>query len=179
MDSEESEGQGPELYEALGRVIQVLRTDRELDRKDLAERSGVSYSYLTAIENGNRSPSPAVLQAIAQALGLHAHELLASAESRQARGRLYARTAARSAAPARRTQAATRERRWHPEGPAPAWVSESELDQLERQLAPMAPPTRSPIGFRLALDELLPHLSASDLEMLLTLARRLAERRSR
>lgn len=177
MGSEESEGQGLELYEALGRTIHVLRTDRELDRKDLAARSGVSYSYLTAIENGTRNPSPAVLQAIAQALGLRAHELLASAERRQARGRLHARTPARSGAPARTTQATTRERPWYPDKPA-AWVSESQLDQLEQELAPTAPATRSPIGFRLALDELLPHLSASDLEMLLTLARRLAERRS-
>ncbi len=60
----------------------MLRTDQSLDRKDLADRAGISYSYLAAIENGKKPPSSKVLFAIAGALGLLSHELLASVETR-------------------------------------------------------------------------------------------------
>lgn len=80
----EREQRGPGFYQALGRTIQVIRTDQGLDRKDLAERSGISYSYLAAIENGKKPPSSKVLFRIADALGLRSHELLASVESRWA-----------------------------------------------------------------------------------------------
>ena len=42
---------------ALGRAIKVLRTLQGVDRKDLADSAGLSYSYLAEIENGKKSPS--------------------------------------------------------------------------------------------------------------------------
>ena len=68
------EREHPEFYEALGRTVQVLRTDQGLDRRDLADRAGISYSYLAAIENGKKPPSSKVLFSIAGALGLLSHE---------------------------------------------------------------------------------------------------------
>lgn len=68
--------------DALGRTIQVLRTDRGIDRKDLAVQAEISYSYLSAIESGKKQASSAVLRRIAHALGLRSHELFASAEQR-------------------------------------------------------------------------------------------------
>ena len=68
---------------ALGRAIKVLRTLQGIDRKDLADRAGLSYSYLAEIENGKKSPSASAQKAIADALGLlvgdlhvHAKKLL-------------------------------------------------------------------------------------------------------
>ena len=70
---------------ALGHTIKVLRTDRGVERKDLADRAGISYSHLASIEAGQKQPSPQVLSAIAEALGIAAHELLESVEHRRRR----------------------------------------------------------------------------------------------
>jgi transcriptional regulator with XRE-family HTH domain len=72
----------PGFYEALGHAITVLRTEQRIDRRALAERIGISYSYLAGIENGKKKPSSSVLLALAEALGLRSHELLAEAEAR-------------------------------------------------------------------------------------------------
>jgi transcriptional regulator with XRE-family HTH domain len=50
-----------------------------MDRKDLAEAAGISYSYLSAIESGQKIPSPKLEEAIAAALGVPASEILAMA----------------------------------------------------------------------------------------------------
>lgn len=67
-------------YEAVGRAIKVLRAERGLGRKDLAKGSGVSYPYLTEIENGKKRPSSKALLLIAEALGVLPYELLQNAE---------------------------------------------------------------------------------------------------
>ena len=64
----------------LGRAIRLLRTARDLGRRALAERAGLSYSYLSEIETGKKVPSAKSLGAIAGALGLPPHELLATAD---------------------------------------------------------------------------------------------------
>jgi transcriptional regulator with XRE-family HTH domain len=74
-----------EFAAALGHTIKVLRTDRGIERKDLADRSGLSYSHLAAIEAGQKQPSPQALVAIADALGIKSHELLESVELRRER----------------------------------------------------------------------------------------------
>ena len=77
-------GRSPDvnLARALGRTIKVLRTDQGIGRRDLAERAGISYSYLTEIENGRKTPSNSVLGPIADALRVRLHELIADAEDR-------------------------------------------------------------------------------------------------
>jgi transcriptional regulator with XRE-family HTH domain len=69
------------LSEGLGRAIKVLRAGQDLSRHDLAERAGLSYSYLAEIENGAKSPSSRALAAIAEGLGLELHELVEAASS--------------------------------------------------------------------------------------------------
>jgi len=64
---------------ALGRAIKVLRTIRGIDRKDLADRAGLSYSYLAEIENGKKSPSASAQKALADALGVPVRALHAQA----------------------------------------------------------------------------------------------------
>lgn len=70
----------PALGEALGRAIKVIRTAQDLGRRDLADRAGLSYSYLAEIENGRKQASSSAQQAIAGALGIPVSELIAAAE---------------------------------------------------------------------------------------------------
>jgi transcriptional regulator with XRE-family HTH domain len=68
------------FYQALGRAIKVLRTERGLNRREVAEDSEVSYPYLSEIENGRKKPSSRALLAISEALGVRPHEVLETAE---------------------------------------------------------------------------------------------------
>lgn len=74
-----------EFAASLGHTIKVLRTDRGMERKDLADRAGLSYSHLAAIEAGQKQPSPQALVSIADALGMRSAELLESVQQRRER----------------------------------------------------------------------------------------------
>ena len=65
---------------ALGRAIKLLRTEQGVERKELADRAGISYSYLAEIENGNKPPSSSVLVVLAEALGLRPAQIHATAD---------------------------------------------------------------------------------------------------
>ena len=67
----------PAYHEAVGRAIRVLRTERGMERKELAAASGLSYAYLSEIETGRKRASSKALFVIAEALGLRPSELLA------------------------------------------------------------------------------------------------------
>jgi transcriptional regulator with XRE-family HTH domain len=66
----------------MGRAIQVVRTDRGWSRKDLAERTGLSYSFLSEIENGVKTPSSRTFAVIAEALDVSPGALLYDTERR-------------------------------------------------------------------------------------------------
>jgi len=159
----------PEMYQALGLTIHVLRTDQGVERKELAERAGISYSYLAAIETGKKPPSSKVLFAIAEALGLRTHELMGAAETRRERS---------VGGPQ------TRSSRWFHASldaapTAPRFGSESEVDAMleDRTDLPMTRNLpRSPAGFMMELERLTAGLSDDDREMILQLAARLATR---
>lgn len=71
--------------EYLGRAIASLRTARGMKRMDLKRASGLSYPYISEIENGSKkSPSLKAVAAIAAALGVSPAELQARAEEIQA-----------------------------------------------------------------------------------------------
>ena len=72
---EESEKKG------LGRAIRVIRTELGLSRRDLEERTRLSYPYLSEIEAGKKTPSPVALRAITNALEVPEEELLDRARS--------------------------------------------------------------------------------------------------
>lgn len=85
MRQKNDDTQDPRFYSGLGRAIEVLRVDRGLSRKELAEDSGLSYPYVSEIETGRKRPSSRALLAIARALGVRPHELVAAAEERSER----------------------------------------------------------------------------------------------
>lgn len=140
--------------EGVGAAVRQARERQSLSRRELADRSGLSYPYLAQIEAGDRQPSTKALVRIAEALGLRASELLAASEDDLTLS-LQAPEAALSPSPMQR---------WVP---APA----------------AAPPPRrsqSPAGGgtpRRELAELMllaAELSPADLTLVLELARRLA-----
>jgi len=66
--------------ERLGRALMAARAERGFKRRDLADLAGLSYPYLSEIENGRKQPSAGKLKALASALGLTPAELLSRAE---------------------------------------------------------------------------------------------------
>jgi transcriptional regulator with XRE-family HTH domain len=54
----------------LGRTIRLCRTQQELKQAELAERAGISTSYLCLLERDKRDPGLAVIQRLATALQL-------------------------------------------------------------------------------------------------------------
>ena len=156
----------PGFPEAFGRTVQVLRTHQGWSRAELAKRAGISYSYLSAIENGTKPPSGKMQLVLANALGVKMHELIAAAEARLS-----------------------------PAGPDAELTRATELDQVltrrdERMAARMAldlpspdyamraapSPERTELGALTELRELLAHMSDDDVAFLLQMARKLAGR---
>ena len=157
--SDEGTRYPPGFAEALGRTIKVIRTDLGIERRDLAERAGISYSYITEIENGNKPPSSSVLGPIATALGLRMSQLIEAAEGRME----------------------TQGSEWELNSP----MEESALyarsaDQAQvpfGEYSSMRPSLRGPNRDRrtavLELERLLRNMASEDIERLLDYARRL------
>ncbi|HLA80329.1 MAG TPA: helix-turn-helix transcriptional regulator [Thermoleophilia bacterium] len=64
------------LADYIGLTVRRLRADRGFTLQALADESGVSKSYLGDIEKGRKNPTTDVIEAIADALGVPARELL-------------------------------------------------------------------------------------------------------
>jgi transcriptional regulator with XRE-family HTH domain len=174
---------------ALGRTIKVVRTDREMGRKDLAERVGISYSYLTEIENGNKPPSNSVLTVIADVLGLTLGELIATAEDRmasQAQGTTFEPPSSdvwweegrgESVAPpsSRRRRALQNWPPRHEGSPEETRRAGAAGPGARQTPGDLAPPSSFPMESVVSeLWELMAHLSPEDQYRVLDLARRLA-----
>src|ERR1700692_3930315 len=52
----------------LGQAIKFCRQQRDLTQPQLAERAGISPSYLSVLERGKRDPSFSMIEKIARAL---------------------------------------------------------------------------------------------------------------
>lgn len=166
------------FYESLGRAIKVARTQQDLGRRTLAERSGVSYAYLSDIETGRGRPSSKALLAIAGALGRTPSELLQEAELYGAMQELAAPSEAPS--PAGAQLAPEEARQWFhaqptlrssPPSDEPTQLARTEWQRLARsRLAGRTADERS------ELHAIVDGLSDDDARMLLQLARRLLKR---
>lgn len=64
----------------LGRALACTRIERGWKRQHLVEMVGMSYPYLSEIENGHKTPGSAMLARLADALGTTTAVLLARAE---------------------------------------------------------------------------------------------------
>jgi transcriptional regulator with XRE-family HTH domain len=189
MEQDDPRSQG------LGRAIRVIRAGRDMSRKHLAKRSGLSYSYVAEIETGAKSPSSKALALIARALGVALHELMEAAERWEhappphsfeelrdsTRMTLLGDPAASLAAAPRtslRMASARREmlRRREPPAPETPLASEElELGDVSLEMPEQA--RKGQTGHLRELLELLETLGPDDRERLLDLARRLAAER--
>lgn len=77
---------GDAWAKALGRSIKVQRTDLGMSRRQLANAAAISYSYMSAIENGTKAPSTKILRVIAARLHLQPQDLLTDVDRRLAQG---------------------------------------------------------------------------------------------
>jgi transcriptional regulator with XRE-family HTH domain len=145
-----------ETFASLGRTLKVLRAERGMDRAELAELSGLSYPYLSEIENGKKQPSTSALSSLAEAFGMKLVDLLALAERRRG--------------PSLGAFEST-----HASGPAAmdrgSWFRESLADASMSMPISTGPDRKSEMGAELIA--LLPRLAPEDVERLLDLARRL------
>ena len=159
----------PAFLAAYGAVVGQLREEHGLDRKELASVADISYSYLSAIESGQRLPSAAVQDALAGALGIEASDLLARANGEVETGPVpppgeypvMSATVSMAAADA-----------------SPKWAPPSDRAVAPMaRMAPSAPshePGISSTGALAELQALIPSLSPEDAAMVVSMARRLS-----
>ena len=57
--------------------LRDIRKTRNLSQAQIARAAGITRVYYTLIENGQRSPSPRVLKAIANVLGMSMDDVFA------------------------------------------------------------------------------------------------------
>ena len=168
LATEQPDHDHEEWSAALGHTIKVLRTDAGMSRRHLATQSGISYSYLSAIENGAKVPSAKILRVLAVRLGLQPHELYAATEARLARGR----GPTDSAVDAVDAIIEDQDQRFHERQTARLGLqpssSTSDLTSLMERLSVLPAADRAALA---SLDE-------ADLAVLLTVARRLTAKGS-
>jgi transcriptional regulator with XRE-family HTH domain len=156
----------PEFAEAFGRTVQVLRTHQGWSRGELAKRAGISYSYLSAIENGTKPPSGKIQMVLAGALGVRMHELIAAAEARLS-----------PAGPdVEATRAVELDRALTRRDQRMAMRVARDLPQPMAASLAAPSPERTELGALTELRELLARMSDEDVEFLLQMARKLAGR---
>jgi transcriptional regulator with XRE-family HTH domain len=66
---------GQEIKAALGKNIKYLRSQRQFSQALLAEKAGISITFLSNIERGLKYPQPAVLSKISESLAVETYEL--------------------------------------------------------------------------------------------------------
>ena len=61
---------------SIGRTLKRFRSEQQLSQKELAERAGLTPSFLSLVENDKRTPSLVVISRLADALSLPEEILL-------------------------------------------------------------------------------------------------------
>lgn len=75
---------GMKFREALGEVVREQRLANGLQLRDVSEKGHLSYSFLSEVERGLKECSSDYLTAIANGLGVEAHDLIIEAGFRMA-----------------------------------------------------------------------------------------------
>jgi transcriptional regulator with XRE-family HTH domain len=141
---------------ALGKAIRLHRVERDVSRGELAEVAGLSYTYVSEIENGTKQASSKALHRVAEALGLEAHQLMASAAAWES-DRPPAEAAMAPPPPA--TRGPHNPERWFHSRSLSAPALEPATSELPEVLARIAaaldgvPDERAELALMLSLDE--------------------------
>ncbi len=72
-----------EIKHVLGERIRSLRNERGLSQEELGERSGLHYTYIGAVERGEKNSSVSVLEKIAGGLGVSMNDLFSFSQGRE------------------------------------------------------------------------------------------------
>ncbi|OLE79185.1 MAG: hypothetical protein AUG74_01530, partial [Bacteroidetes bacterium 13_1_20CM_4_60_6] len=64
---------------AIGHFVRVLREQKSLTQEQLASKTGITYQYLSGLENGRENFSIDILEALSKALGWPLSKLVAGA----------------------------------------------------------------------------------------------------
>jgi transcriptional regulator with XRE-family HTH domain len=154
----------------LGRALLLARTVRGLKRRDISQRTGLSYPYLSQIERGVRTPSSRALQSIADALDMTTSELLSMADHV---AEATPDDAVRAAAAASSTppRPAAQPSAWFHARPAAAGAELAESEPQAQESSPL--PERATDDDLASLVAYAQQLSAADVRLLTDLARRL------
>jgi transcriptional regulator with XRE-family HTH domain len=65
-----------EVVERFARRLKELRPERGMTQADLAEKAGVTTTYVSKLENAGAAPGIDLVQKLAEALGVRAAELI-------------------------------------------------------------------------------------------------------
>lgn len=117
----------------LGAAVRQGRAERAWTLQQLAEKTGLSVSYLSEIEQGKKRPSLKAARRLAEALGLPSNLIFAPQQAENAGPSLTLGTRLRLA---RESRSKTLE-----EAAVAAGISTSYLSQVERDIATPAIPT--------------------------------------
>lgn len=77
----ESDDSATQLIQLVGERVRAARNARNMSRRELSERSGVSHRYLAQLEGGDGNISIGLLQKVAIALGLAIDSLVKPADA--------------------------------------------------------------------------------------------------
>jgi transcriptional regulator with XRE-family HTH domain len=103
--------------DALAALLTRAREGAGLTRRDLAERAGLSYPYVSQLETGYRGPSPEAMQRLTEVLGVPVEAMVAALAERDTPHPRMPKPAQRSAPSP--TPADTKRSRWIAN---PAWA---------------------------------------------------------
>jgi transcriptional regulator with XRE-family HTH domain len=69
-----------QLKQSFGAVVRQHRLRKDMSQEELAFEAGLTRNYISIVELGQQSPTLDTIEAIAQALGTTASNLIARAE---------------------------------------------------------------------------------------------------
>ena len=76
MALEKLNSEGEAIKNLLGANIKRFRVNSGLSQEELSEKADISFTFLGAIERGEKWPSPYTLAGIANGLGVNPYDLL-------------------------------------------------------------------------------------------------------
>ncbi|WP_461256508.1 helix-turn-helix domain-containing protein [Treponema sp. R80B11-R83G3] len=72
---------GQELRDNLGKVVRFYRKQRRLSQAELAEKAGISITFLSKIERGIKFPTSNTLSGLANGLNIEVYQLFRNDET--------------------------------------------------------------------------------------------------
>jgi len=82
---------GKELRDNLGKVVRFYRKQRRLSQAELAEKAGISITFLSKIERGIKFPTSDTLSGLANGLKIEVYQLFRNDETPVEEWKLFER----------------------------------------------------------------------------------------